>query len=90
MHETGATRDQLANVALAVRRIREAGGEVTKTAHDDSFLQAWLPLDRLDSIAALPEVDSATTRAAETFLAGCTPTERARVRTAPPSTRRLR
>ncbi|NLG49603.1 MAG: hypothetical protein GX552_05775, partial [Chloroflexi bacterium] len=40
----------------AVQAITEAGGVVTKVGYQDTLIQAWLPVDALERVAASPDV----------------------------------
>jgi|GEM_PF-1619073 len=40
----------------ALEAITQAGGEVTKVGYKDTLIQAWLPVDALETVAASPDV----------------------------------
>ncbi len=40
----------------AITVVNEAGGEVTKTSMDGTLIQGWLPIDKLEDVAAHDEV----------------------------------
>ena len=40
----------------AITVVNEAGGEVTKTSIDGTLIQGWLPIDKLEAVAAHDEV----------------------------------
>jgi len=50
-----------------IAAVAAAGGEVTGSANGDTWLQAWLPVGALDTIAAQPDVDYIS-RPAEAIL----------------------